>query len=418
MIVRPLKALNELSYERLAGTDGEKRAVAVITSYLESLKLDYETEKFDLNTFDSGKGHLKIDNKTVEVKPFGLNESCRVKGEMVFLENPEIMKQNLQAYKDKILLINGYSRGLIEAIKKQQPAAVIIIGTPFRKASSSSHRQNTFKEGYVHSATISHENALKIYKRTGQQAELIIDQKVYKSQASNIVVTIKGSNPDDKITYLVAHYDSVAKTEGASDNLGGTVSILSLAEYFSLKKPKRNLKIIFFSGEELGLLGSQKYVENHRKEIEEKAGLVINIDISGDSIANTKAIITGTKELLGYSQGSTREAGYCIEHSLDIYSSDQMPFTQYEVPGISFARVRGQASFYIHTEGDNSKYISANGLKVPIEAAKYLLNKILNSKVYPVNREIESSLRPKIEKYLWNLNYQEPKLYWTPGYKK
>jgi len=61
--------------------------------------------------------------------------------------------------------------------------------------------------------------------------------------------------------------------------------------------------------------------------------------------------------------------------------------------------------------------VSPEGLAKPIEAAKSILDRILNAEIYPVKREIDSSLREKIEKYFWNLSYEEPKLQWTPKYK-
>lgn len=418
MKINALRVLREISFERLAGTDGERKAAEILLSYLKSLKLPITIEEFDINTFKSGDGTLTINDKEFDVIPFGLNEDCLVKGKLAYIEDPERMALDRHIYKDKIVLLNGYNRKALELLQKQKVAALIVIGSPMREASSLSHRQKTYQDGYINSATISYDNALFLFKKSGKLATLKIEQKVYKAKAKNIIVDIKGYRPDDTLTYLVAHYDSVAKTQGATDNAGGTVSLLKIAEYFAEYQPMRDLRIILFSGEELGLLGSQHYVEAHKEEILENAGLVVNIDVSGDSIARTKAFVTGTRELLGYSQGVTREVGYCIEHTLDIYSSDQMPFAKYEVPGISFARVHGQGSFFIHTRDDRERFVSTEGLKAPIVASRNLIKKILNGLIYPVKKEIDPSLKEKIEKYLWNLNYEEPKLTWKPEYKK
>jgi Zn-dependent M28 family amino/carboxypeptidase len=190
-----------------------------------------------------------------------------------------------------------------------------------------------------------------------------------------------------------------------------------LAEYFSKRQPKRDLRLIFFSGEEMGLLGSQHYVNTNEEEVKTRGSLVMNIDVTGDQIGQNRVIVTGTTELLGYTDGITKEKGYCFDHSLDIYSSDQMPFTKFELPGISIARFGGKSSFNIHTPDDHHKNVSPEGLAKPIEAAKIILDRILNAEIYPIKREIDSTLREKIEKYFWNLSYEEPKLQWTPKYK-
>ena len=168
----------------------------------------------------------------------------------------------------------------------------------------------------------------------------------------------------------------------------------------------------------MGLLGSQHYVASNEEEVIKKGSLIVNIDVSGDPIGANRVVVTGSKELLGYSDGILREANYCISHALDIYSSDQMPFARLELPGISIARFGGKGSFHIHTPDDSVKNISPEGLKTPINAGIIILKRILNADIYPVKREIDSSLRDKIEKYFWNLTFEEPTLKWTPKYKQ
>ena len=177
MKINPLKILEELSFERIAGTEGEKKAARIIMSYLDKLNLNIDTEEYDINTFEPGKGTLKIDNKVIDVKPFGLNENCNVKAEMVYIENPEVLALNKKSFENKIVLINGYSRKCLESLIKQKVAAVIVIGSPMRQSSSISHRQKTYEEGYVNSATISYDDALQIYKKLNKIAELGISLK-------------------------------------------------------------------------------------------------------------------------------------------------------------------------------------------------------------------------------------------------
>jgi aminopeptidase YwaD len=418
MKLNPLKILNELSFERIAGSENEKKAAAIIENYLKLLKLDMVPEEFTVYSFDTGTGMLSVGNKQIPVHPYGLNKNCTLSKEMVFLENPEIMRHNKGRYRDKIVLSFGYTRKIQEIINEQQLAAYIAISTPFREASSSSHRQKTYLDGYINSATIKYDDALRLIKHSGETVGLKIVQKVEERKAYNLIVDIEGSNPDDNMTYLVAHYDSVARSPGATDNGGGTVSLLKIAEHFSKHKPKRDLRIIFFSGEELGLLGSQHYVNSHEDEMKNKSSLVLNIDVSGDPIARSRIAVTGSKQLLGYSDGVLKETGLCIDHSLDIYSSDQMPFTIHEIPGISVARFAGKGSFNIHTPKDHPRFVTAEGLREPILAGRILLDRILNAAIYPVRKEIDSSLKEKIEQYLWNLSFEEPKLMWSPKYKR
>ncbi len=416
--INPYNILKELSFERLAGSENEKKAADIIVTNLKNFGLKVKRERFDVNTFDTGKGKLTIDNKEYEVIPYGLNTDCRIEAEFLFLENPEILRYNKGRYRNKIVASFGFSRTIQEYIQEQGLAAFISIGKPEREASSSSHRQKTYEDGFINSATMSYDDGVKISKLHGKTAVLEISQQVAKRKATNLIVDIAGSDPDDNLTYLVAHYDSVARSPGASDNGGGTVSLIKVAEYFVKNRPKRNLRLIFFSGEELGLLGSQYYVKKYEEEVKKQGSLVINIDVSGDPLGADRVIVTGSRELLGYSRGILLEEDLCMNHSLDIYSSDQMPFARLELPGISIARFAGKGSFHIHTPNDSIDRVSNNGLNKPIEAAITLLNRILNAEIYPVRREIDTSLRDKIEKYFWNLTFEKPTLEWTPKYKQ
>jgi len=341
-----------------------------------------------------------------------------IKGELVYLNSTEILKHNKGAYKNKIIISSGFSRQLATLLKRSEVSGYIRIGNPGREVSSLSHRQRSFKEGYVPSVTVKHETGEKLIKLHGRDIEIIIDQQVKEKTANNIIVDIEGSGKDETLTLAVAHYDSVANCVGASDNAGGSAVLLKAAEYFAKKTPLRDLRIIFFSGEELGLLGSQDYVEKHSEEIIDRVGLVLNVDVAGDPVGIDIANVIGTERLMGYFKGISQEIGIYFNSKLDIYSSDSMPFTVHEIPSINLARVAGKASFHIHTENDAVRYVNRPGLDNPVSASLNLVKRVLNAGIYPVDKEIDDKLKDKILKYLWNLNYEEPELKWEKKYKK
>jgi Zn-dependent M28 family amino/carboxypeptidase len=418
-MINHFKIIKELDFVRLAGSEGEKRAREIISSYCKELGFEPKNESFDLVSFEPGTATIKTDTKTFKAIPFGLNENAELEGELVFLENKDVIVYNKNAFKDKIVLSMGYTRKLGPDLKKSGIKAYIVISRPEREATSLSHRQKLHKEGYVPMVTVSYDDGMKLAKKSGTPISLSISQKVQKKKAHNIIVDIPAKDKkDENLTLAVGHYDTVSRSPGASDNAGGTISLIKALEYFSKHPPARDLRIIFFSGEELGLLGSQNYVKTHLDEIRDRVGLVLNLDVSGDPIGSDGMMVVGTKELLGYCDGLMKEAGVLYESKLDIYSSDNMPFAVYEVPSVNVARFGGKASFHIHTPGDNAKNVSAQGYKNTITTAIVLLQHILNADIYPVKKEIDPSLRDKVEKYIWNLNYDKPELEWEPKYKK
>lgn len=417
-MINPYKVVKEIGFERLAGSEGEKKAIKILSGYLKALDLKPKLELFELTTFDAGSAIIKVEGKEFTALPYGLNENAVIKGELAVLENIDIIDYNKGAYEGKIVMCYGFSRGMAPKLLAAGVAGYIGMGSPHRKATSLSHRQSSHKDGYIHSLTVSHDDAIKLRKFNGKMLSVEIKQKVEKRKAQNIVIDIKGKGLDKNLTLAVGHYDTVAHSVGASDNSGGTVTLLKIAEYFAKNQPQRDLRIVFFSGEELGLLGSQAYVKKHLKDIKDRLKLVVNIDVTGDAIGHDHFNVIGSKELLGYTDGITKEIGMVFKSNIDIFSSDGMPFTPYEIPSVNVFRAGGKATSMIHTPDDSVQNVSPRGYDTTIKASINLLERILNAKVYPVKKEIDKSLKEKIEKYLWNLSYEKPELEWEPKYKK
>ena len=68
---------------------------------------------------------------------------------------------------------------------------------------------------------------------------------------------------------------------GADDNASGTAGVIELARWFSKQpQPQRGILFMTFAGEELGLLGSNWYV-NHPELPLENAVAMLNLDMIG-----------------------------------------------------------------------------------------------------------------------------------------
>ncbi len=100
----------------------------------------------------------------------------------------------------------------------------------------------------------------------------------FKTPAFNIVGVIEGTDPELKKEFVVlsAHYDHIGVEKkqqedkinnGANDDASGVTSVAAMAKYFSeTKANKRSILVVFFAGEEKGLLGSKSLVQKLKKE--------------------------------------------------------------------------------------------------------------------------------------------------------
>ncbi len=88
-------------------------------------------------------------------------------------------------------------------------------------------------------------------------------------QAHNVVADFIGSELPDEMVIIGAHLDSWDLGTGATDNGTGSVVAMEVMRAMLAQglRPKRTLRIVLFSGEEQGLLGSKAYIAAHRGEL-------------------------------------------------------------------------------------------------------------------------------------------------------
>jgi hypothetical protein len=76
----------------------------------------------------------------------------------------------------------------------------------------------------------------------------------------NVIADSKGGDKNH-VVVVDAHLDAIYG-EGMPDNASGSATILDIAQMMKNVNPVNKLRFIWFGGEELGLLGSQYYVNN------------------------------------------------------------------------------------------------------------------------------------------------------------
>lgn len=104
---------------------------------------------------------------------------------------------------------------------------------------------------------------------TGKRAELTVKMKTEKDHTQNVVAYLEGSDPQLKNEYVLfgCHYDHVGFRggevyNGADDDGSGTVALLEIAQAMSITRPKRSVVLVWHTGEEKGLRGSNYFVDN------------------------------------------------------------------------------------------------------------------------------------------------------------
>jgi Zn-dependent M28 family amino/carboxypeptidase len=76
---------------------------------------------------------------------------------------------------------------------------------------------------------------------------------------SNVIAELRGTERPDEVVVVGAHYD--AYYSGADDNSSGVAAMLEMARLASGRRFARTLRFVGFDLEELGLVGSTRYVQ-------------------------------------------------------------------------------------------------------------------------------------------------------------
>jgi Zn-dependent M28 family amino/carboxypeptidase len=142
----------------------------------------------------------------------------------------------------------------------------------------------------------------------------------------NLILTLPGSGPHARQSVILsAHLDSSVRAPddpmltapGAEDNASGSAAVLEAARILHLYRFDRTLRLIWFTGEEEGLQGSQAFTESH--DLSSVVG-VINLDMFGYDSDNDRRF-----EIHAGTLPQSDAVGQCLLTSIKAYQLDLQP---------------------------------------------------------------------------------------------
>jgi Zn-dependent M28 family amino/carboxypeptidase len=160
-----------------------------------------------------------------------------------------------------------------------------------------------------------------------------------RTTGRNVVVTIPGRAPE---VVVGAHYDASRLSDGtisggAVDNAASVVILIRLAETLSKARRSARTRVVFFDMEELGLLGSARFVQAHR---ERPTRAMVNLDVNafGDTLIFGPRASTNDAAFRALRAACIAVAANCVEFPR-MPPSDDVTFQKGGIPAVSIATV-------------------------------------------------------------------------------
>jgi aminopeptidase YwaD len=175
------------------------------------------------------------------------------------------------------------------------------------------------------------------------------------TECANVVGLLEGADPElcSECVVIGGHYDHLGFGDigalggkpgqvypGADDNASGVVAIVEVAKAFGASpfRPRRSIVFVAFTGEEVGLIGSEAYARQPRFPVA-KTVAMIDLDMVG-RVKNNRMTVMGVgsgdafKALL---EDAGKEAKLDLNLAMASYpGSDHTPFHNRKIPSLFF----------------------------------------------------------------------------------
>ena len=394
-----MKIFQETAYVRMGGTEAELKAAKYLQDYCAKMGLNATIEEFPVDMANLQEAVLEADGVSIPCKGYFNAGSHEVEAPFYYLRSIE--PYALKQCKGKIVMIDGYmgywmyqdilENGAVGFVTYDGNANYCDRDIDQRELRSFVHKGNK-----IPGVNINAKDAIALINKGVTSAKIVLKQEEYQGNSWNVLLDMPGEI--DEYIVLTAHYDSTSLSQGAYDNMSGSVGLLGIAEYFISHPHRYGLKFIWCGSEERGLLGAKAYCE--KEENLKNVALNINLDMIGCIMGKFIGCCSTEEKLVHYISYMGSELGFPISVKQDVYSSDSTPFADKGVPALSFARIAPHNTATIHNSYDTIAVMSGEQMVEDIDFIVAFTDRMANAKLCPVAKEIPDTVKEKLDIYL------------------
>ncbi len=194
------------------------------------------------------------------------------------------------------------------------------------------------------------------------------------AEGSN-VIAVKPAQSDADILILSAHHDSVPTSFGANDNASGVAALLAAAQALAAVPSDTELRVISFTGEEDGKVGSRYYVQSLSQQERERIIGDIQFDMLGG--------LGGLQAQLYTVDGESNWLVDCLlaqDDSLSLGAEAASDHTSFQMAGIPSVLVTQKNRGYLyHSVADVAGQVDCEAIAAAVAPVVAAVSAILTS---------------------------------------
>lgn len=393
------KILEDTAYIRTGGSPEELRTARYLQERVRELGRQAEIVPFDVPMAEISEAALEVDGVSVPCKGYLCAGEAELEAPFYYLRNRD--RWSLSQCRGKIVMVDGYLGYWIYQDLLENGAVGFITydgsaNYADRDIDQRELRAHVHKGNRIPGVNINVKDAISLIERGAATAKIILKQQERVGQSHNVILDLPGE--EKAYIAFTAHYDSTSLSQGAYDNMSGSIGLLGIAEHFTSQPHRYSLRFIWCGSEERGLLGSKAYCAD--EEALKDCVLNINLDMIGCTMGKFISCVTGEEKLCHYIEYFAAQRGFGIKVSQDVYSSDSTPFADKGVPAISFARAADKSCATIHNRYDTLAVMSPRQMVEDMDFLIAFASAMANARVCPVPREIPDNMKEKLDIYL------------------
>ena len=395
-----MKIFEDTAYVRMGGSAEELKAAGYLQAKCAEMGLNAVIEPFAVDMAAIRQAEFYAGGEAIPCKGYFCAGSGEVEAPLYYLRGTD--PYSLSLCRGKIVMIDGFlgywvyqdilENGAVGFVTYDGDANYADCDIDQREL-----RSYVSKGRKIPGVNINAKSAIELIRKGVTTAKIVLEQTEYQGESRNVILELPGET--DECIVLTAHYDSTSLSQGAYDNMSGSVGLLGIAEHFAKKPHRYGLRFIWCGSEERGLLGAKAYCAAHEETLG-KVVLNINLDMIGCIMGKFIACCTAEEALVSYIRYLGCEMGWSIKAYQDVYSSDSTPFADKGVPAVSFARIAPHNTATIHNSYDTAALMKGEQMAEDIGFLVAFTERMANAARCPVAREMPDNMKEKLDIYL------------------